>query len=170
MDSAEGSSNPRGQGHPIKMFSPQHSPFVWLIINLNVLGYSIVLLVFALGAAPQSRFAMFTKASYLYYDFITTIVWTCEAGLKEWSVRTSHRKELCMIRVELAMSIIFAVLTTFSLHDSIIQKNEPSIGVWDVIINILAYTYQVYESYLFLESQPSDAGSLGHNILEESIS
>ena len=75
-----------------------------------------------------------------------------------------------MIRVELAMSIIFAVLTTFSLHDSIIQKNEPSIGVWDVIINILAYTYQVYESYLFLESQPSDVGSLGHNILEESIS
>ena len=55
-----------------------------------------------------------------------------------------------MIRGELAVAAIFIVSTLISLYRFRIQKRKVTVLIWNVIVNILAYIYQVYESSCYL--------------------
>ena len=129
----------------LKYWAPEHSPIAWLVINANVLIYSILLFVMVSWGGPP-RFVDLVKGSYLWYDFITTVIWTLEALLREWSSRTSHRRELLAIRIELALAVYFAGSTAVSLYNFRFRTHKIEVVAFNVVINILAYGYMVYET------------------------
>ena len=137
-NSAENSFSP-------KYLAPEHCPMAWLVINASILAYSLILFFMMVCGGPR-RFVNFTKESYLWYDFITTAIWCLEAFLREWSSRTSHRRYIWMIRIELVLALYFVICSAISLYKFSFRTHKAEGDLINVVINAIAYAYMVFET------------------------
>jgi len=150
----------------LRYLTPGGNPLLWIIINFLVVLYSIFLL-FAVGyyVADEGREALrFANQSYLWYDFLTTIVWVLETFLGAASLLTTAQdesEERNFKNISISALLIFHfVVSIFFLVDSFNTlitwkwKKEDTVvdAIW-VVINLVAYIVALIETvvqYVFL--------------------
>ncbi len=118
------------------MLSPRYSPDSWLIINAIVVAYSGLVLCLLAGGLPSRKFA---HESYYIYDVVTSLIWLLQVfligityGFLEWK-----RK------IEGILALFFTIQSVLVLLKKHHGKDPSEHMEWEVLINIVAYTYEI---------------------------
>ena len=136
--------------------TPSSKPRLWVIINLSILLYSVVVLcLLAFTHEGSNKYDRFVREWYLTYDVIVCIVWLLETTLV--MVTTHFKTSNTPVEREFPLSkvhIIEWLFALFFVHDSISRslkkirgKDHTTEMGLDVTINAIAYAYALYVQY-----------------------
>mmetsp|Transcript_18177 Transcript_18177/g.42082 ORF Transcript_18177/g.42082 Transcript_18177/m.42082 type:complete len:194 (-) Transcript_18177:128-709(-) len=140
----------------LKRWAPQNSPLLWVIVNANLLGYSLFLLLATWDGFHNPNVALFAKRSYLIYNFISCFAWCLQVGLNEWNSRTGDRKNIWSLRAELSLAIAIWTLTMISLYNWRIRHRPLKPVLEIVILCVVAFGYATVASTLYLMQYQSE--------------
>mmetsp|Transcript_15864 Transcript_15864/g.18083 ORF Transcript_15864/g.18083 Transcript_15864/m.18083 type:complete len:184 (-) Transcript_15864:102-653(-) len=152
---------------------PSRNPSKWIIINLSLLLYSLII-SFSIVVALRENDEKPTAATlYLVWNFSTTLAWCIETGLESWwsydtycniststlpgdsefSNRTTLQiwwKEKKEEMIELVLAIYFLIGSSMILWKLNIKKENVEEELNDVAISILAYLYACVRDSILL--------------------
>jgi hypothetical protein len=118
------------------MVSPRYSPDSWLFINAIVVAYSGLVLFLLSGGLSFRKFA---HESYYIYNVVTSLIWLVQVfligityGFHEWK-----RK------IEGILALFFTIQSVLVLLKKHHGKDPSEHMEWEVLINIVAYTYEI---------------------------
>lgn len=104
----------------LKEWVPSRTPLRWFLINQCLLFYSmiqfsiIIMTIHNTGAKPS------VAASYLIWNFGTTIIWCFEAGLELWwIIRTISISRKDLLSIQVLINIGEMIIAVYYLIDSI---------------------------------------------------
>jgi len=107
-------------------------------VNSLCLLASVVLFMLITIAEEESRGKNFATRCYLFYDFITTLVWCVEIGLMVWYHGNASNWES---RIELLLAGYFASESSYALHRSKVKKQDLNTIFITVVLSLLSYLY-----------------------------
>ena len=129
-------------------FAPQVKPHLWMRVNGLVCAYSAALLIINTFFTDDSKGVRFSQASYLYYSWITTVIWATSVGLElgyeRWEVHTWER------RIEFLLAILFTASSLAELWEWKLKDQNIGFMEIDILANMLSYAYETRKSYFAL--------------------
>lgn len=132
----------------VNKFAPQVRPHLWLKVNGFVFLYSLVILFINTFGTDDSRGVEISEASYLYYTWITTLIWAAFVGLElsyeHWQTHSWER------RIEFFIAVVFAGISLHELLEWRLKDQNVVEMEFDLFMNTVAYFYQTRKSYLTL--------------------
>jgi hypothetical protein len=150
-------------GHFIKKFTPSSAPRLWVVINVTILLYSIlVLCLLAFTHEGLAWYDALVVEWYLTYDVIVCIVWLVETSLRMMSSpvgtpddtstsdESPHFRWSKLLIAEWLMAIyfVFDAVSRSRNKSSNGQEADQTISMeLDVSICAIAYVYILYVQY-----------------------
>ena len=129
----------------INKFAPQVRPHLWLKVNGFVCLYSLALLIIDLLFTDGSKGKKYLAASYLYYSWITTLIWATSVGLElgyeHWEAKTWEH------RIEFLIAILFTASSLDELMEWKLRDQNIAFMSLDIIANTLSYAYETRKSF-----------------------
>ena len=149
--------------HIVKKFTPSSAPRLWVVINVTILLYSILLLcLLAFTQEGSNWYDTLVMEWYLTYDVIVCLVWLIETSFRMISsIGTDDRttSSSCNDSAQFRWSkwlVAEWLMALYFVFDSVSRsRNKSSNGqedetIWmglDLSINAIAYVYLLYVQY-----------------------
>ena len=160
----------------LKQWVPRLSPTRWFIINECLLFYTLAQFSIIVMSVKDSGTKPTVAASYILWNFSTTIVWCFESGLESWwIIRTGalsmvdpeNEKDLSSITVlayliELSVAFYFLFDSIIFLLEWQVTTQDKTSSLFDVALNSAIYFYAAIRDFMRIVR-----GSVKIQLLEE---
>lgn len=143
--------------------SPEQSPLRWAVINAACFLASVAVFVDVLVAETDVSERPAARASYLIWNFGTTIVWLFEVATIIHYRYPALKWEHC---VEILLAVYFTVDSIHLIYMWQIKKQDVEEELWDVAINAVVYAI-VLERVVSICKRKSDSIQHGENASDE---
>ncbi len=147
----------------LKAWVPSLYPRRWLIINTTLVLYSLLQLTFIIIAIRYRGERPDATASYIIWNFSTTLAWWIEAGLEWWwchrTFNATHGtssnwwdkyKDVHFLaaELELGLALYYLVDSTHILWVWHIQGEDVLSSMYDVLLNSVFYVYAMTRDFI----------------------
>jgi hypothetical protein len=158
----------------LKQWVPSLSPTRWFIINECLLFYTLAQFSIIVMSVKDSGAKPTVAASYILWNFSTTIVWCFESGLESWwIIRTGAlsmvdpEKDLSSITVlayiiELSVALYFLFDSIIFLLEWQVTTQDKTSSLFDVTLNSAIYFYAAIRDFMRIVT-----GNVKNQLLED---
>lgn len=130
---------------------PSENPLLWILINLGVAVYSLLLLEMDYFAEASSGFQVLAEGHYIVYNFLTTALWVTQVGLvivyDGWDASS----------IEMKVMVVLGFLFLLDSTNTLLRWNIADESVrWDsvwTVVNLAAYAWETYELVGLLQAR-----------------
>mmetsp|Transcript_9938 Transcript_9938/g.12520 ORF Transcript_9938/g.12520 Transcript_9938/m.12520 type:complete len:176 (-) Transcript_9938:118-645(-) len=149
---------------------PSQSPETWIVINTVCFIYSLLLSFYIVQALGDLGERPSAQASYIIWNFGTTLVWCFEAGIESWwnyrmivVQRQNDSQKISWWRaatssgnianlIELLVAVYFSIGSAVLLWKWAITGENLNERLLDVVTNLVFYFYAMVRDFVRLHS------------------
>lgn len=116
--------------------TPDQRPLMWSIINGICFTYSLALFVIVLHYDEGSKVVKLADQNYLFYSFLTTIVWCLESTLNAF---VGNAEDSLLLYFQFILAVYFVGDSASLLYEWKWKDQELEVVVLDTVVSGVSY-------------------------------
>lgn len=145
----------------LQQITPERRPLMWAIINGICFAYSLILFIIALHYDEGSKVVKLANQNYLFFNFLTTVVWCLESTLNAFA---GTENSTLLYYLQFLLATYFVGDSAAVLYQWKWKQQESEVVILDTVVNAFSYlaalmsTWDIYHrrkeyDYASLEEQ-----------------